>query len=200
MMPEEAFFYLLSVVLIASAVMVVAARHPVHAVLFLVLCFFNAAGLFLLLGAEFLAFMLIIVYAGAVAVLFLFVVMMLDLRKRETSQTPRKSFIFGLGVGAVLLALLALGAAAWHAGPIAPPSAHDASLDNTQALGRVLYTDYILPFQTAGLILLVAMIGAVVLALRGKTGGRRQSAAKQLSRKPEDVLEVRKVETGKGVS
>ncbi|MDD5585568.1 MAG: NADH-quinone oxidoreductase subunit J [Alphaproteobacteria bacterium] len=192
-----ALFYLFSAALIASAIMVVAARNPVHAVLFLVVCFFNAAGLFLLLGAEFLAFMLIIVYAGAVAVLFLFVVMMLDLRKNEAPRTPRKSLGAGLGIGAVLLVQLALMAAAWRSGPSAP--APDIAIGNTQALGRVLYTDYMLPFQTAGLILLVAMIGAVVLALRGGGSSRRQRAADQLARRPEDVLEVRKAETGKGV-
>jgi NADH-quinone oxidoreductase subunit J len=156
--------------------------------------------LFLLLGAEFLAFMLIIVYAGAVAVLFLFVIMMLDLRARGTSQTSRKNLGLNLGVGAVFLAQLALMAAAWRTGPLTPSMPFDASLDNTQALGRVLYTNYMLPFQTAGLILLVAMIGAVVLALRGHPRSRKQSASNQVARKPEDVLEVRKIESGKGVS
>lgn len=199
-MMENALFYSFAFTLVAAAVAVVAVRNPVHAILALVVCFFGAAGLFLLLGAEFLAFMLIIVYAGAVAVLFLFIVMMLDLRKDFGSATSPVTRWLVLGVGSVLLAELGLMAATWRSAPVLPGrSVPEAAADNIHALGHVLYTDYVLPFQVAGLILLVAMTGAVVLALCEHRRGRVQNVASQLARTPADVLELHKVKTGAGV-
>ncbi len=198
-MPINGLFYLFSLVLIASAMMVVNARNPVHAVLFLVLCFFNAAGLFILLNAEFLAFILIIVYVGAVAVLFLFVVMMLNLRAREKTGGNKKYVFAGLSVGAVLLVEL-VAMAAWSHDLMAASADASPNIENTRALGRVLYTDYMLPFQAVGLILFVAMIGAIVLALQDRRAAKRQRAADQIARRPEDVLEVRKIKPGEGAS
>ena len=203
MMIATLVFYLFAAVLIASAFMVVASRNPVHSVLFLVLCFFNAAGLFVLLGAEFIAFILVIVYVGAVAVLFLFVVMMMDidfaaLRGKAAGYLP-----LALGLGAVLLGEFGLMIWTWHADPLAftavvPPETAQA-VDNTRAIGRVLYTDYFYPFQIAGLILLVAMIGAIVLTLRDRKTALRQDVTTQLDRRPEDVVEIVKVKSGEGV-
>lgn len=203
MMIATLVFYLFAAVLIASAFMVVASRNPVHAVLFLVLCFFNAAGLFVLLGAEFIAFILVIVYVGAVAVLFLFVVMMLDidfaaLRGKVAGYLP-----LALGLGAVLLGELGLMIWTWSGdsssvATLMPPETAQA-VDNTRALGRVLYTDYFYPFQVAGLILLVAMIGAIVLTLRDRKTALRQDVTAQLDRRPEDVVEIVKVKSGEGV-
>jgi NADH-quinone oxidoreductase subunit J len=191
-------FYALSAVLLASAVMVVASRNPVHAVLFLILCFFNAAGLFLLMGAEFLAMILVIVYVGAVAVLFLFVVMMLDIDFRQLRRGVAKYLPVGGAVGLILLVELVLVATGWisNAGALSNAA---TDVENTRALGRVLYTDYVFPFQVSGLILLVAMIGAIILTLRHRPDLRRQRTAEQLERKIVDVIEVRKVESGKGV-
>jgi NADH-quinone oxidoreductase subunit J len=200
MMIPSFIFYLFSTILIASAVMVVAARNPVHAVLFLILCFFNAAGLFVLLGAEFVAFILIIVYVGAVAVLFLFVVMMLDIGARERRRGFMKHVPVGLAVGGIICAQLALVAGAWTFDPHAVASATPNAVDNTRALGRVLYTDYVYVFEVAGLILLVAMIGAIVLTVRDRVPAKRQDAARQVSRRREDVIEIRKVKTGEGAS
>ena len=203
MMIATLVFYLFAAVLIASAFMVVASRNPVHAVLFLVLCFFNAAGLFVLLGAEFIAFILVIVYVGAVAVLFLFVVMMLDmdfaaLRGKVAGYLP-----LALGLGAVLLGELGLMIWTWSGDSlefttVIPPETAQA-VDNTRAIGRVLYTDYFYPFQVAGLILLVAMIGAIVLTLRDRKTALRQDVTAQLDRRPEDVIEIVKVKSGEGV-
>jgi NADH-quinone oxidoreductase subunit J len=201
-MLETALFYVFSAVLIVSSVMVIASRNPVHAVLFLILCFFNAAGLFLLLGAEFIAFILIIVYVGAVAVLFLFVVMMLDVDFNQLQQGFRRYLPVGFGVGFVLIAELLAAAWSWGFSPAAhlgDPLHAASGVDNTRAIGRVLYTDYFYPFQVSGLILLIAMIGAIVLTLRHKKDARRQRSADQLNRKIEDVIEVVKVESGKGV-
>ena len=196
-------FYAFTAVLVASAVMVIAARNPVHAVLFLILCFFSAAGLFVLLGAEFLALILVIVYVGAVAVLFLFVVMMLDINFRELRQGYKKYLPVGATVGLILMAELILAASSWTYDPqsltMGNPVAAAVPVDNTHEIGRVLYTDYLFPFQVSGLILLVAMIGAIVLTLRHKPGTRRQRTSDQLNRKIGDVIEVRKVESGKGV-
>src|SRR5271154_1477962 len=167
---EAIAFYFFSAILIASAVMVIAARNPVHSVLFLILSFFNAAGLFVLLGAEFLGMILIVVYVGAVAVLFLFVVMMLDVDFAELRQGFLTYLPVGALVGAVLLAELLLVVGAWVIGPsvtkaIASPIPPPGEINNTQALGLVLYTRYVYFFQAAGVILLVAMIGAIVLTL-----------------------------------
>jgi NADH-quinone oxidoreductase subunit J len=193
-------FYLFSAVLLFSGVMTVSARNPVHAVLFLILAFFNAAGLFLLLGAEFLAFILVIVYVGAVAVLFLFVVMMLDISFQEMRKGFQRYLPIGATVGLILLAQLVLVASAWVMDPQALTStASAANVDNTRALGRVLYTDYFFPFQVSGLILLVAMIGAIVLTHRPPKNALRQNVKAQLNRTVSDTIDIVKVESGKGV-
>jgi len=193
-------FYVFAAVLLGSALMVVAARNPVHAVLFLILCFFNAAGLFLLMGAEFVALILVIVYVGAVAVLFLFVVMMLDVDFRELRRGFRRYLPVGAAVGLVLLIELVLMASHWAVDPqaLAVPTA-GMNVDNTRALGRVLYTDYLYPFQVSGLILLVAMVGAIALTHRRRPDVRRQRSSAQLDRKISDVIETRKIESGRGV-
>ena len=196
------FFYLFSLVLIGSALMVISARSPVHSVLFLILGFFNAAGLFMLAGAEFLALMLVIVYVGAVAVLFLFVVMMLDIDFAELRQGILQHMPIGILIGAVLALELLLVAGTWVISPeVAAGSALaiDASVSNTQALGQVLYTRYIFVFQGAGLVLLVAMIGAIVLTLRHKAGVKRQNIAAQVARTPETAIEIIKVKSGQGL-
>jgi NADH-quinone oxidoreductase subunit J len=198
------FFYLFSAVAIASAVMVVGARNPVHSVLFLILAFVNAAGLFVLLGAEFLAMILVVVYVGAVAVLFLFVVMMLDVDFVELRQGFLNYLPVGALVGIVLLAELVLVLAGWVFAPDVPanvalPIPEVDEISNTAALGQVLYTRYIYFFQVAGLILLVAMVGAIVLTLRHKEGVRRQSIAEQVARTPATSIEIRKVESGRGL-
>jgi NADH-quinone oxidoreductase subunit J len=198
------FFYLFSAVTIASAVMVIGARNPVHSVLFLILAFVNAAGLFVLLGAEFLAMILIVVYVGAVAVLFLFVVMMLDVDFVELRQGFLDYLPVGALVGIVVLAELLLVLGSWAFAPEAVSSATAPipALDgtsNTAALGAILYTRYVYFFQAAGMVLLVAMVGAIVLTLRHKEGVKRQSIAAQVARGPATAIEVRKVETGKGI-
>ncbi len=193
-------FYILAFVCVASGVMVVTSRNPVHSVLFLILAFFNAGGLFVLLGAEFLAMMLVIVYVGAVAVLFLFVVMMLDVDFAVLARGLRKNLAVGALIGIVLLAELILVVGGWVA---APAGAHVAALatpdgtTNTQALGALLYTRYIFVFQGAGLILLVAMTGAIVLTLRHRGDVRRQDIAKQINR--DRSLSIVKVTSGAGV-
>ena len=197
----DAFFYLFAVLAVASGAMVIMAKNPVHAVLFLILAFFNAAGLFVLLGAEFLAMLLVIVYVGAVAVLFLFVVMMLDVDFAELRAGFIKNAPLGLLVAGIVLAelIMVLGfrlvqptALAKAAVPISITS----GIDNTTALGRVLYTQYAYYFEAAGLILFVAMIGAIVLTLRHKDGVRRQSIAQQVARNPKTAMEVVKVPSG----
>ena len=198
------FFYLFAGVLIASAFMVIASRNPVHSVLFLILTFVNAAGLFLLLGAEFLAMILIVVYVGAVAVLFLFVVMMLDVDFAEL----RQGFLDYLPVGGVIAFIffieLVLVVGAWAIGPgvartITSPIPNIDTLSNTAALGHVLYTRYIYYFQAAGLVLLVAMIGAIVLTLRHKPNVRRQNVADQVARTKATAIEIRHVRPGQGI-
>jgi NADH-quinone oxidoreductase subunit J len=196
MLPVIAF-YLFSAVLIASALAVITARNPVHSVLFLILTFFNASGLFVLLGAEFVALILVIVYVGAVAVLFLFVVMMLDINFAELRAGMMKYLPLGVLTGGILLAELVTLARAWKVK--AAPAVIGAAT-NTQALGMQLYTDYIYPFQISGLILLVAMIGAIVLTHRRRPDVRRQKIADQNARKPEDVMEVRPVTSGSGAA
>lgn len=193
-------FYLFSVVTVISALMVVSARHPVHAVLWLILAFFNAAGIFLLAGAEFLAMILVIVYVGAVAVLFLFVVMMLDVDFVALKQGIMKFLPIGAAVGGILLLELLLAAFYWQSLALAKPEpvAADA-LSNTHALGMVLYTDYFLPFQLAGMILLVAMIGAIVLTLRHRPGTLRQNISTQVNRRRDESVEIARVNSGQGV-
>jgi NADH-quinone oxidoreductase subunit J len=198
-----AFFYLFAGVAVAAAFMVVAARNPVHSVLWLILTFVNGAGLFILLGAEFLAMILVVVYVGAVAVLFLFVVMMLDVDFAELKQGALQYLPVGGLVGMVFLVELVLVLSTWAFGPgvsgaikVPIPA---AELTNTEALGRVLYTQYVYFFQAAGLILLVAMIGAIVLTLRHKAGVRRQNIAEQIARGPATSVEMRKVKSREGV-
>ncbi len=197
-------FYLFAGITVASGVMVISARNPVHSVLFLILAFFNAAGLFVLMGAEFLAMILVVVYVGAVAVLFLFVVMMLDINFVELRQGFLQYLPIGALVGIVLLAELIAVMGAWAMAPevglatslpIAPPD----QVTNTQALGEVLYTKYIYLFQAAGLVLLVAMIGAIVLTLRRRDGVRRQNIGEQVSRPREAAIEIKKVPSGSGI-
>jgi NADH-quinone oxidoreductase subunit J len=201
-MVQTIIFYLFSTVLLASAVMVVTSRNPVHAVLFLILCFFNAAGLFVLMGAEFIAFILIIVYVGAVAVLFLFVVMMLDINFQDLRRGLKRYLLVGVAIGLVLLAQLALIANAWIVSPDTlgvHPITNAAGVDNTRAIGRLLYTVYFYPFQVSGLILLVAMIGAIVLTQRDRRDARRQNVSQQLNRSIGDTLDIRKVSPGQGI-
>ena len=196
-------FYLFATVTVLAATMVIFSKNPVHSVLWLILSFFSAAGLFVLMGAEFLAMILVIVYVGAVAVLFLFVVMMLDidfeaLRKGFLSYLP-----FGLLLAAVLLVELLVLGTAWvtsdGAGALARAPAPD-DVSNTRALGRLLYTHYIYVFQASGLILLVAMIGAIVLTHRQRTGVKRQNIARQVGRSPDDAFGTVKVNSGEGIS
>ena len=196
-----AFFYLFSIVMIGSAFMVIAARNPVHSVLFLILAFVNAAGLFLLLGAEFLAMIIVIVYVGAVAVLFLFVVMMLDVDFAELKQGFLQYLPVGSLIGAAVLIELVLVLGTWTFAPAAmgtPGAPAPADVSNTVALGRILYTKHVYFFQSAGLILLVAMIGAIVLTLRHKPDVKRQSIADQNARDKKDV-ELKKVPSRAGV-
>jgi NADH-quinone oxidoreductase subunit J len=197
-------FYVFSAVLVASGVMVIASRNPVHSVLFLILAFFNAAALFLLLGAEFLALILVIVYVGAVAVLFLFVVMMLDMNFVELRQGFLQYLPIGALIGIMLLVELVLVFGAWAVAPnvaasIAAPLPQAGGLSNTQALGALLYTRYIYAFQAAGMVLLVAMIGAIVLTHRAREGVRRQNITEQIGRRREDTLEIVKVRPRQGI-
>ena len=197
-------FYVLSVIAVISALAVITARNPVHSVLFLILAFVNAAGLFVLVGAEFLAMILIIVYVGAVAVLFLFVVMMLDVDFAELRQGFLQYLPVGIAVGVILLGELLLVVGAWAIGPdvqkaIASPIPPAATMLNTEALGHVLYTRYVYFFQAAGVILLVAMIGAIVLTLHHKPKVRRQNIAEQIARTKRDAIEIVKVRPGQGL-
>jgi NADH-quinone oxidoreductase subunit J len=196
-------FYLFAAVLIAASVMVVAARNPVHSVLFLILAFFNAAGLFVLMGAEFIAMILVIVYVGAVAVLFLFVVMMLDINFVELRAGFLQYLPIGGLIGLILLVELVLVVATWalgaDVGTLAAPQAKLGGLTNTEQIGTLLYTRYIYLFQAAGMVLLVAMVGAIVLTLRSREGVRRQKIARQVSRKVEETVELKKVPTRSGV-
>jgi NADH-quinone oxidoreductase subunit J len=201
---EAAFFYLFAFIAVASAFMVISARNPVHSVLYLILTFFNAAGLFLLTGAEFLALILLVVYVGAVAVLFLFVVMMLDVDFAEMKSGALQYAPIGALVGLILLAELIVVTGGYVFSPklaetVAAPMPDLATRQNTAALGDILYTDYILYFQVAGLVLLVAMIGAIVLTLRHKKGIKRQNISAQVARTVATSIEIKKVETGKGI-
>jgi len=206
MLLQAIAFYVFAFVVMTSAAMVVVSRNPVYSVLFLILAFFNAAALMLLIGAEFIAMILIIVYVGAVAVLFLFVVMMLDINMAKLREGFLKYLPVGALIGLVLFAEILLGlgvvgsnsatlASLGHAGPQVP-----VGVDNTRALGRVLYTQYFYLFQVAGVVLLVAMIGAIVLTLRRRPGIRRQRISEQLYRPKEDAVTLVKVPTRGGVS
>lgn len=197
-------FYLFAFVAVAAGVLVIASRNPVHSVLFLILAFFNSAGLFILMGAEFLAMILVIVYVGAVAVLFLFVVMMLDINFVELRSGFLQYLPIGALVGFILLAELLVVAGGWviipeAASVAAAPIPPIDQVTNTEAIGRLIYTKYIYLFQASGLVLLVAMIGAIVLTLRSRAGVRRQKISDQLARRPGDAIEVVKVTTGSGI-
>jgi NADH-quinone oxidoreductase subunit J len=195
------FFYIFTVILLASAAMVVSARNTVHAVLFLILAFFNAAALFLIAGAEFLAMVLVIVYVGAVAVLFLFVVMMLDVNFAELRSGFQRYLPVGAAIGVVLFIELVAIYSGWQFAPTASTLrlSPTPAISNTEALGNVIYTDYIFLFQTAGLILLVAMIGAIVLTLRDRKTSRHQIIARQTARTVAETLEMVEVSIGAGV-
>jgi NADH-quinone oxidoreductase subunit J len=197
------FFYLFSGVCILSALMVIAAKNPVHSVLFLILAFVHAAGLFVMMGAEFLAMILIVVYVGAVAVLFLFVVMMLDVDFAELRQGFLQYLPVGALVGVAFLGELLLVVGAWVIGPQVPKAISapiPGNITNTEALGRVLYTSYVYYFEAAGMVLLVAMVGAIVLTLRHKPNVKRQSIADQVARTRETAIEVVKVQPRQGLS
>ncbi len=198
------FFYLFAIVTVISGLMVITVRNPVHAVLFLILAFFNAAGLFVLLGAEFLAMILIIVYVGAVMVLFLFVIMMLDVNFSELRGGFTTFLPVGGLIGFILLGELLLAVTAWTFAPQAATLIKDRippadQVTNTEAIGQVLYTKYVYFFELSGLILLVAMVGAIVLTLRHRVGVKRQNIGVQIARDPRLAIEVKKVETGKGI-
>jgi NADH-quinone oxidoreductase subunit J len=200
MMLSVLFFYLFAGLCVASGFMVIAVKNPVHAVLFLILAFFNAAGLFVLLGAEFLAMILIVVYVGAVLVLFLFVVMMLDVDFAELKAGFLKFLPVGATIGILFLVELLFVLGAWVTAPaIAPQAPSTAGVSNTAALGRILYTNYVYLFEAAGLILLVAMVGAIVLTLRHREGVKRQSVAAQIARTRQIGVELVKVESGRGL-
>ena len=201
---QALFFYLFAFIAVASAFMVISARNPVHSVLFLILTFFNAAGLFLLLGAEFLAMILLVVYVGAVAVLFLFVVMMLDIDFAELRSGILAYAPIGALVGVILAAELIVVAGGTAISPViaktvAMPIPPLSSKTNTAALGDVLYTNYVYFFEIAGLVLLVAMIGAIVLTLRHRTNIKRQNIPQQVARTPATAVEVVTVKPGQGV-
>jgi NADH-quinone oxidoreductase subunit J len=196
-------FYVLAAAAVAAGFMVIAARNPVHSVLFLILAFFSSAGLFVLIGAEFLAMILVVVYVGAVAVLFLFVVMMLDVDFVQLREGVLQYLPIGALIGLILLVelLLVLGTAVSTSPDVAIGSLQTpplAEVDNTRALGAVLYTRYIYLFQAAGMLLLIAMIGAIVLTLRQRDRVRRQSIAAQVGRRREDGVELKKVQPGQG--
>jgi NADH-quinone oxidoreductase subunit J len=197
-------FYLLAVATVVAGLLVVSAKNPVHSVLFLITAFFSAAGLFVLMGAEFLAMLLIVVYVGAVAVLFLFVVMMLDVDFAELRQGFAQYLPIGGLVGGILtlemIFVAATVATNGKAGLNALPNASPGGVSNTEAIGRVLYTDYIFFFQLAGLVLLVAMIGAIVLTLRHKPGVKRQDIGRQIARTPKTGMEIVQIKPGEGIS
>jgi NADH-quinone oxidoreductase subunit J len=193
-------FYLFATVMLASAVAVIFARNPVHSVLWLILAFFNAAGLMLLVGAEFIAMLLVIVYVGAVAVLFLFVVMMLDIDFAELRSGFTKNLPFGIIIAIVLLAEIVLAISAWRAGPALSGAApRETTQPNIEALGQVLYSRFLYPFEIAGLILLVAMIGAIVLTHRSRGDVRGQKVSRQVDRRPEEAIKLENPEVGEGM-
>ena len=202
MMLPALFFYLFAAVCVASAVMVIVSRNPVHSVLFLILAFVNAAGLFVLMGAEFLAMVLVFVYVGAVAVLFLFVIMMLDVDFAELREGFIEYLPVGIVIGGIFLFELLLTVGVWVIDPGVAKSitaAIPANVSNTEALGLVIYTKYIHYFQIAGMVLLVAMIGAIVLTLRHKVNVKRQDINVQNARTPELAMSIRKVASGQGL-
>jgi NADH-quinone oxidoreductase subunit J len=204
MIVQALAFYLFAGILTLSSLLVITARNPVHSVLFLILAFFNAAGLFVMLGAEFVGMILVIVYVGAVAVLFLFVVMMLDINFSALRKGAMQYVPLGFLIGAVLLSELVLVYGAWAFAPgvaenAAAPVLKFQGDSNSVMLGQLIYTHYLLAFQLAGLVLFVAMIGSIVLTLRARPGVHRQKISAQVSRRAEDVLEIQKVTPGSGV-
>jgi len=202
MIVDALFFYMFAGVCVASAMMVVAARNPVHSVLFLILAFVNAAGLFVMMGAEFLAMILIVVYVGAVAVLFLFVVMMLDVDFAELKQGLLQYLPIGLVIGGIFVGELLFVALTWVIGsgiPQAITAPIPSKIPNTEAIGLVLYTRYVYFFQAAGMILLVAMVGAIVLTLHHRVRVRRQDIGAQVARTPAASIEIVKVRSGQGL-
>ena len=193
-------FYLFATLTIASAVLVIFARNPVHSVLWLIMAFFNAAGLMLILGAEFIAMLLVIVYVGAVAVLFLFIVMMLNIDFAQLRSGFTKNLPFGLLVAIVLLAEIFVAVSAWKAGPVTgnvQPAA--GTQPNIEAIGELLYSRFLFPFEIAGLILLVAMIGAIVLTHRSRGDVRGQKVWKQVDRRPDEAIKLEQPAVGEGV-
>lgn len=197
-------FYIFAAVAVAAGFLVIAARNPVHSVLFLILAFFNSAGLFVLMGAEFLAMILVIVYVGAVAVLFLFVVMMLDIDFAELREGFLQYLPIGGLIGFVLLLELLMVTGTWALAPAmeavaSAPIPPMAEVTNTEAIGRVMYTQYVYFFQAAGVVLLIAMIGAIVLTLRPRDRAKSQVISEQVARTPETGLEIKKVEPGQGL-
>jgi NADH-quinone oxidoreductase subunit J len=192
-------FYLFAAMTIASAVLVIFARNPVHSVLWLIVAFFNAAGLMLMTGAEFIALLLVIVYVGAVAVLFLFVVMMLDIDFAQLRSGFTRNLPFGLLIALVLLAEIIVAANARGAGPLVADRPPEAVQPNIVALGEALYGRFLFPFEIAGLILLVAMVGAIVLTHRSRGDVRGQKVARQVDRRPDDAIRLAQPKTGEGV-
>jgi NADH-quinone oxidoreductase subunit J len=196
-------FYMFSSIIIVAAVMVISARNPVHSVLFLILAFFNSAGLFVLLGAEFLAMLMVIVYVGAVAVLFMFVVMMLDISPLEMREGFLQYLPLGALVGFVLILELGVVAGSWtfisdiQNNVVAP--INTIQLTNTEAIGGMIYTHYVYYFEAAGMILLVAMVGAIVLTHRTRSGVHKQNIARQVTHHPSDTIEIKKVSSGSGI-
>ena len=195
-------FYLFAVIVILSGVMTISSRNPVHSVMWLILAFFNAAGLMVLVGAEFIAMLLVIVYVGAVAVLFLFVVMMLDIDVSTMRSGIARYFGIGLAVAVALAAEMLIAVGAWSTGAIqlgrrAAPI--DAAVPNIQAIGNLLYTRYLFVFEGAGLVLLVAMIGAIVLTHRERSGVRAQNVSRQVARRPQDATRNTRPTVGQGV-
>lgn len=198
-MIADSIFYLFAIALLVSALMVITAKNPVHAVLFLIFAFFNAAGLFVMLGAEFLGMILAIVYVGAVAVLFLFVVMMLDIDFAVMRKGAYQYLPLGLVLGTILLLQFTLLLSGWDTEVLVPGSLEHGAETNAHAIGLILYTDYIVPFQISGVILLVAMIGAIVLTHRRRLGVRRQNIKAQTMRDRNDVVTNEKPKSGEGV-
>jgi NADH-quinone oxidoreductase subunit J len=197
----QLLFYIFASLMVLSAIVVVTARNPVHSVLWLIVAFLNASGVFMLGGAEFLALILAIVYVGAVAVLFLFVVMMLDVDFEHLRTGFKKNLPAGVALGAILMVELIMVSLSWRVVPsVTTTTSSDMGVTNTEALGRVLYTDYIVAFQGAGLVLLVAMISAIVLTLRKRDGVRKQNIGVQVGRKISETLEIRTVKSGEGIS
>ncbi|PZX17628.1 NADH dehydrogenase subunit J [Palleronia aestuarii] len=204
MTPADFAFYLFAIAVVAAGLFTVIARNPVHSVLWLILAFLSSAGLFVLLGAEFVAMLLIIVYVGAVAVLFLFVVMMLDVDFAELKAEMAKYMPLALLIGVVILMQLGIAFGVWQTSPLAQENrAADplvfTNASNTQMIGRLVYDQYILLFQLAGLILLVAMVGAIVLTLRHRTDVKRQNVVAQMMRDPKAAMELRDVKSGQGL-